>query len=263
MNIVLLSLIAGVAGMGFGGLVTALFGSRSDKVISVFLSFSGGVMISIAFVELIPEAIALSNITIMVIGLFIGAVLVYALHYIMDLLSHTGGKSEIHESFAEYFHSGDVISKKSNMLRSGMVMIFAISLHNIPEGLAMGAAGNYSANPNLGITLAIIIGLHNIPEGMAVTAPLILGGLSKTKSIIITMLAGATTVFGAIIGVLIGSISDIAIALSFGAAAGAMLYVVLGEILPQSIIMSKDRIPTIFAFLGMVIGMLVTKLLNM
>jgi len=259
MHIIFLSLIAGVAGMGLGGLITALIGSRSDKVTSVFLSFSGGVMISIAFVELIPEAIALTNITVMVLGLFLGAVLVYSLHYLMDYFSHTGGKSEIHESFAEYFHSGDVISKKSSMLRSGMVMIFAISLHNIPEGLAMGAAGHY--NVSLGITLAIVIGFHNIPEGMAVTAPLILGGLSKLKSVIITLLAGATTVFGAVIGVFIGGISDIAVALSFGAAAGAMLYVVLGEIIPQSITMSKDRIPTIFAFIGIVVGMLFTKLL--
>jgi len=261
MNIILLSLIAGVAGMGLGGLITAFIGNRSDKVISIFLSFSGGVMISIAFVELIPEAIEMSNITIMVLGLFIGAILVYSLHYIMDYFSHTGGKSEIHESFAEYFHSGDIISKKSSMLRSGMVMIFAISLHNIPEGLAMGAAGNH--NISLGVTLAIVIGLHNIPEGMAVTAPLILGGLSKIKSVAITLLAGATTVLGALIGVLIGGISEVAVALSFGAAAGAMLYVVLGEIIPQSIAMSKDRIPTIFAFIGIIIGMLFTKLLSM
>ena len=247
--------------MGLGGLITAFIGNRSDKVISIFLSFSGGVMISIAFVELIPEAIEMSNITIMVLGLFIGAILVYSLHYIMDYFSHTGGKSEIHESFAEYFHSGDIISKKSSMLRSGMVMIFAISLHNIPEGLAMGAAGNH--NISLGVTLAIVIGLHNIPEGMAVTAPLILGGLSKIKSVAITLLAGATTVLGALIGVLIGGISEVAVALSFGAAAGAMLYVVLGEIIPQSIAMSKDRIPTIFAFIGIIIGMLFTKLLSM
>jgi len=258
MNIILLSLIAGVAGMGLGGLITAIVGSRSDKVISIFLSFSGGVMISIALVELIPEAIALSNVTIMVIGLFIGAALVFSLHYIMDLISHSGGKAQIHETFAEYFHSNDMISKKSTMLRSGMVMIFAISLHNVPEGLALGAAGNY--NINLGMTLAVIIGLHNIPEGMAVTAPLILGGLSKLKSVVITLLAGATTVLGAVVGVLIGSISDVAVALSFGAAAGAMLYVVLGEILPQSIVMSKDRVPTIFAFLGIVVGMLFTKM---
>ena len=260
MHIILMSIIAGVAGMGIGGLLTALFGSKSDKVIGVFLSFSGGVMISIAFAELIPEAIALSNLAVAVAGLFLGAVLVFALHYLIDFMTRSGGKSKIHDTFAEYFHSGDVISKKSGMLRAGMIMLFAIALHNIPEGLAMGAAGNYDAS--LGLTLAIIIGLHNIPEGMAVSAPLILGGLSRLKAVVITLIAGATTVLGAVIGVLIGSISDIAVALSFGVAAGAMLYVVLGEILPQSIVMSKDRIPTIFAFLGIVIGLVFTELLH-
>lgn len=260
MNIIVMSIIAGVAGMGVGGLLTVVFGSKSDKMVGIFLSFSGGVMISIAFAELIPEAIELSNITITIVGLFAGAVLVSALHYIMDFITTSGGKSKMHETFAEFFHSGDVISKKSNMLRSGMIMLFAIGLHNIPEGLAMGAAGNYDAR--LGLTLAIIIGLHNIPEGMAVSAPLILGGLSKFKSVLITLIAGATTVLGAVIGVLLGSISDIAVALSFGAAAGAMLYVVLGEIIPQSIAMSKDRIPTIFAFLGLVIGLVFTKILH-
>ena len=260
MHIILLSLIAGVAGMGLGGLLTALFGSKSDKMIGIFLSFSGGVMISIAFVELIPEAIELSNIWVMVAGLFLGAALVYALHTVMDNLSRSEGNSKLHETFAEFFHSGDVITKESSMLRSGMMMLFAIGLHNVPEGLAMGAAGNYDAT--LGLALAIIIGLHNIPEGMAVSAPLILGGLSRINAVVITLIAGATTVLGAVVGVLIGSISDIAIALSFGAAAGAMLYVVLGEILPQSIATSKSHVPTIFAFLGLVIGMVFTEFLH-
>ena len=261
MNIILMSVLAGVVGMGFGGVLTALFGNKNDKIISIFLSFSGGVMISISFVELIPEALELSSVLILVIGLFAGALLVWALHYLMDNISRSGGKSKMHETFAEFFHSDDVISKKTKMLRSGLIMLFAIGLHNIPEGLAMGAAGNYDAR--LGLTLAIIIGLHNIPEGMAVSAPLMLGGLSKIiKAIIITLIAGATTVLGAVAGVILGSISDIAVALSFGAAAGAMLYVVLGEIIPQSIVMSKDRIPTIFAFIGLVVGMVFTMVLH-
>jgi ZIP family zinc transporter len=269
MNIILMSVLAGVVGMGLGGVLTALFGNRNDKVISIFLSFSGGVMISISFVELIPEVLELTeelelssvlSVLVLVAGLFAGAVLVWALHYLMDNISRSGGKSKMHDTFAQFFHSDDVISKKSKMLRSGLIMLFAIGLHNVPEGLAMGAAGNYDAR--LGLTLAIIIGLHNIPEGMAVSAPLMLGGLSKPKAIVITLIAGSTTVLGAVIGVILGSISDLAIALSFGAAAGAMLYVVLGEIIPQSIVMSKDRIPTIFAFLGLVVGAAFTVVLH-
>ena len=255
MNIIFMSLFAGVAGMGLGGLLTSLFGSRTDKMIGIFLSFAGGVMTSIVFLELIPKSIEYSNIAIAIMGIVIGAVLVWVLNTVVDRVSNSGkSNAKLHENYTEFFHSSDIITRKKSMLRSGMIMLIAIGLHNIPEGLALGAAGNHDLG--LGITLTIIIGLHNIPEGMAVSAPLIAGGLSKTKSIVLTLLIGTTTVIGAIAGVLIGGISDTAVAISFSVAGGAMLYVVLGEILPQSIVMSKDRVPTIFALVGVIIGML-------
>jgi ZIP family zinc transporter len=133
-------------------------------------------------------------------------------------------------------------------------MLFAISLHNIPEGLAMGAAGYHDVD--LAITLAIMIGLHNIPEGMAIAAPLISGGLTKPKTLLLVMLTGATTIIGAALGLVVGGISDIALALSFGVAGGAMLYVVFGEILPQTIVTNKDRIPAVFALVGIIMGLL-------
>jgi len=179
----------------------------------------------------------------------------------MDRFSHTAAKSKMHASFVEFFHSGDMIAKKTSMLRSGIIIIFAIGLHNIPEGLAMGAAGNYDYT--LGLALAVIIGLHNIPEGMAVAAPLIAGGLSRTKSVVLTMLVGATTIVGAVTGVIVGGISDIAVALSLSIAGGAMLGVVIGEILPQSIAATNDRVPTIFSLVGIVVGMLLIEGFNL
>jgi len=260
MSIIFLSLFAGVVGMGLGGLLTALFGSRTDRMTSIFLSFAGGVMISIVFLELIPEAIELSSMVNAVVGLIIGAIMVFILNQLMDKFTTSKNGSKLHETFAEFFHSSEMITKRSSMLRSGMIMLFAIALHNVPEGLAMGAASHY--DPSLGLTLAIIIGLHNIPEGMAVAAPLIAGGLSKTKSIVITLLAGGTTLIGAIVGVIIGGISEVAIGISFSLAGGAMMYVVVGEILPQAIVTSKDRIPTVFALTGIVVGMLFIVLLG-
>ena len=260
MHIVVMSLFAGVIGMGLGGLFTALFGSRTERMTSIFLSFAGGVMISIVFLELLPEAAELSNLSVVIAGLVLGAVLVLALNNLMDRVSNADKKTKLHETFAEFFHSSDVIARKPSMLRSGLIMLFAIGLHNIPEGLALGAAGHYDAS--LGLTLAIIIGLHNIPEGMAVSGPLIAGGLTKTKSVVITLVAGAMTVVGAVAGVIIGGISDIAVAISFSMAGGAMLYVVLGEILPQSIVTSKDRVPTVVALAGIVVGMLFIELVG-
>jgi ZIP family zinc transporter len=216
-------------------------------------------MISIVFLELIPKAKDHSNTAVAIIGLIMGVFLVFLLNNLMDRISGAGKqKSKLHGNYAEFFHASGVITNKNSMLRAGMIMLFAIGLHNIPEGLAMGAAGYLDAN--LGLTLAIIIGLHNIPEGMAVSAPLIAGGLSKTKSVALTLFIGSTTVIGAIAGVIIGGISDIAVAISFSMAGGAMLYAVLSEIFPQSIVTNKDRVPTIFALAGIVIGILFTQI---
>jgi len=258
MNIIILSLLVGVVGMGLGGVITAIFGSRTDRMISIFLSLAAGVMTSIVLLELIPEAIEYSNIVITVIGLVLGALLVLLLNNIMDKISDASKTvSNVHGSYAEFFHSSEMLANKS-MLRSGMIMLFAIALHNIPEGLALGAAGYHDYA--LGVTLAIMIGLHNIPEGMAIAAPLISGGMSKIKAITLLLITGATTVVGAVIGVLVGGISDLTLALSFSIAGGAMLYVVFGEILPQSIVTNKDRVPAIFALVGIIVGLLFTQI---
>ena len=257
MNIVFMSLLAGALGMGLGGAVTAVVGSRTDRMVAIFLSLAGGVMVSIVLIELIPEAIEYSSMWVTAVGLGLGALLVMVLNYVMDKISSNGNPdSKLHETFAEFFHSEGITDSKKGMLRSGMIMLFAIALHNIPEGLAMGAAGYHDAA--LGFTLALMIGLHNIPEGMAISAPLISGGLSKLKTLVLVTVTGATTVVGAVAGVLIGGISDIALALSFAVAGGAMLYVVFGEILPQSIVTSKDRLPAVFALVGIVVGLVFT-----
>ena len=258
-----MSLFAGVVGMGLGGVISAIFGTKTDRMISIFLSLAAGVMITIVFIELIPEAIDYSNIWITLIGLALGVLMVFLLHNIMDRIptSKTSDKSsdsKLHDSYAEFFHSSDILNKQKSMIRSGMIMLFAIALHNIPEGLAMGAAGYHDIA--LGLTIAIMIGLHNIPEGMAISAPLISGGLSKVKTVLLVTLTGATTIIGTVIGVWVGGISDVALALSFAVASGAMLYVVFGEILPQSIVTNKDRVPTIFALVGVVIGLVITQM---
>lgn len=259
MNIIAMSTLAGVIGTGFGGLFTAAFGSRTDKMISIFLSFAGGVMTSIVFFELIPEALLHSATPVIIFGLAIGVTMVLMLNNFLDKISDDNyEKTKLHETFKDFYHETDIIASKNSMMRSGVLMFFVIGLHNIPEGLAIGAAGNYDTS--LGFTLALMIGLHNIPEGMAISAPLISGGLSKGKSILLTGLAGVPTVLGAFVGVLMGGISNFAFALAFSVAGGAMLYAVFGEILPQSVVMSKTRIPTIVLLIGVVFGLALTKL---
>jgi ZIP family zinc transporter len=104
--------------------------------------------------------------------------------------------------------------------------------------------------------MALVIGLHNIPEGMAVAVPLISGGMSKWRSVGVTALSGAPTILGAVMGFLIGTIGQTALVLSLSFASGAMLYVVFGELLPESILMWKSKMPATVVVLGLLTGMI-------
>ena len=92
---------------------------------------------------------------------------------------------------------------------------------------------------------------------MAISVPLISGGMSKPKAVLITAASGASTILGALLGYMIGDISALGLALSLGFASGAMLYVVFGEILPQAILMYHSKLPAFSAIGGMLLGLFI------
>jgi len=258
MEILLLTAMAGIIGMGLGGLASALLGKISPKTMCWVLSFAGGVMISVVSFELIPEGIELAGMPIAIMGLVLGIAVVTILNRLLDTITIKDGDSlEAHISQAGVYHESGLIGSPT-LLRSGMIMLVAISLHNLPEGIAIGAAGTHDIR--MGLTLAVVIMLHCVPEGMAIGAPLIGGGISKWKAVALTALSGVPTIIGGAIGMLLGGISDVALALALTGAGGAMFYVVFGEILPQSSIITKSRFTTFAALLGIIVGLLITSL---
>jgi len=259
-QIIIYSAVAGICGMGLGGIIAAIMLKKpSDQMICWLLSFAAGVMVSIVCFGLIPEAFELAGLTVLIIGLILGIVIVMGLNFLVDKITAASKENtKIHTTHEELFHESNLIKNPAMLLHSGIIILLAISLHNIPEGMAIGAGGSY--NFQLGALLAIMIAFHNIPEGMAVAAPLLAGGINKWKVIFLTALSGATTLVGGLIGILIGSISEIAIALSLSAAGGAMLYVVYGEIVPQSVIMTKNRTASIVTLFGIIVGLIVTRI---
>ena len=255
MQMILYSALAGILGTGLGGLIGVLVGTRSKLFSSWMLSFASGIMISIATFSLLPEADELAGLFVTLVGLVIGVLVVMALNRVVDTM--TEAKSmDIHHTTEELFHFSFEGTDRKAMFRSGILMLVAIALHSLPEGIAIGAAGTHDAA--LGAALAIAIALHCIPEGMAIAAPLLIGGVSRRRVVFLTALAGTPTLVGGAIGVLFGSISDVAIALSLAGAGGAMLYVVFGEVIPQAVMMSKSRMATIVTLAGVVIGIIIS-----
>ena len=132
------------------------------------------------------------------------------------------------------------------LYRPGIIMLIAIGLHNLPEGLAIGAAGGHDAK--LGVTVAVILARHNISEGMAASGVLKAGGLREL--VLFVIFAEVTALIGALVGFGLGSVNATFSTLCLALAGRAMLYIVFGEIIPQSSSMTKSKTPAIVALAG-------------
>ena len=271
-TLILTTAIAGVAGTGLGGLIGALLQKDSNRIVSLLLSFAGGVMLSVVSFDLVVEAIETGvGIVTVIFAIALGVAVIYILNRIIDKktnpelehIDETHPKTAddldelIHSDHLEHHYKNK--DSKLSLFVAGIVMACAIALHNVPEGMTIGAAyaSNNGAMGGAAIVLAVLIGLHNIPEGMAVSVPLIAGGMRKWKAVLITASSGIPTIVGALLGFALGELGPVGLALSLGFASGAMLYVVFGEILPQAILMYHSKLPAFSAIGGMLVGLLI------
>ena len=271
-TLILTTFLAGVAGTGLGGLIGAMLQKDSNRTVSLLLSFAGGVMLSVVCFDLVTEAIETNVGVWAVVGaIAFGVSVTYFLNYLIDRKTNPEVPhiDENHPKTAddldELIHSDHLEQhyarndSKFSLFIAGIVMACAIALHNIPEGMTIGAsyANNDGVMGSSALMLAVLIGLHNIPEGMAVSVPLISGGMKKAKAVVMTALSGAPTIIGALLGYLIGDMSVLGLALSLGFASGAMLYVVFGEIVPQAILMCRSKLPAFSVIVGMFVWLFI------
>lgn len=275
-TVILITAIAGVGGTGIGGIIGALFRRDSEKAVSLLLSFAAGVMLSVVCFDLLTEAVAQkadSKAHVMLVAgmVLVGYGVIFLLNYWIDRSANKEVKHidkdhpKTADQLSELIHSDHYEEHKkqssvSSLLVAGLVMACAIALHNMPEGMVIGASyvqDSASAGAVSGsMVLAIVIGLHNIPEGMSVSVPLIAGGMWKPKAVLITAVTGAPTIIGAMIGYSIGSLGPVSLAMSLSFASGAMLYVVFGELLPEAILMWRSKLPAFGMLIGVLVGMI-------
>lgn len=243
MQSLLYSFLAG-SSTAIGAILLMIFGKPGKKMMATLLGFAGGIMVAVSVFELMPEAFEFSeSLPTVVLGFLLGC----GMMYLLDIfLPHA------HMSTPDHLvlENTDQDFETKKVLRTGYLIFFGIALHNIPEGLAIGAG--LEASPELGLAIALAIGLHNIPEGLAVAGPLKAGGLSNFKVILFTLVAGLMTVVGTSIGLLIFGISPVFVGGSLAFAAGAMIYIVNDELIPQA-----NALHSHLANAGLIVGMLI------
>lgn len=243
------SLAAGLA-TGVGALPVLFIRHLSERLKDALLGFSAGVMLSASFFSLIIPGIAHAEQLSGSKGL--AALVVAAALMLGAATLALVNRYAPHEHFVLGRSGIDV-----KVLRRIWLFVIAITLHNFPEGLAVGV-GFGGGDIARGTTLAIGIGLQNMPEGLAVAAALLSLNYSRATAVAIALLTGLVEPVGGLLGVAAVSLFTPLLSWGLGFAAGAMIFVVSNEIIPETHRAGHENLATF----GLMIGMIVMMLLD-
>ncbi len=258
MSIIVIGFLASLgAGMATGvGAIPALFMRNiPGKIQDALLGFAAGVMLAASFFSLILPALdaaqdqgagEVTAVSIVIGGILLG---VAAIWLINEHLPH------------EHFIMGPDGKAASASLRRIWLFVIAITLHNFPEGMAVGV-GFGGGDIENGTSLAIGIGLQNAPEGLAVAVALLGQGYSRMRSFWVALLTGLVEPVGGIIGVGAVTLSEPLLPWGLAFAAGAMIFVISHEIIPETHRRGYENHGTIGLIVGLVVMMFLDVVLG-
>jgi len=221
-----------------GPLIGAFLGvirRPNDTFVCNMLSFSAGIMLSVSFLEIIPESIRISNVWICLLGIILGSILMYSVDKIIP---------HIHP---------EVCSQEQgrNLKKTAFYLILGMFLHHFPEGMSM-AVGNIS-NFQFSLTIALAIAIHDIPEGITTASTYYFCTGKRLKSFLISFATAVPTLIGFLFAsVLYQSIPKSIIGLITSATAGLMIYICGDELIPSSAFNSNSH-STIFSLIAGVV----------
>ena len=232
-----------------GSAVVFFFKDVKKDIMDSLLGFSGGVMVAASFWSLLNPAIEMADNLNMIpwivvtLGFLCGGLFLFLGDIIYDLFQKRK-------------------SINNSKVKRALLLVTSITLHNIPEGLVVGvafgsvASGIEGATLISAITLAIGIGLQNFPEGSAVSLPLRREGYSRFKSFFLGQLSGIVEPISAVIGAILVLKVQVLLPFLLAVAAGAMIYVVVSELIPESQTSNKRNLVTMVTMLGFIIMMI-------
>ncbi len=246
----LASFLAGLA-TGVGSLPALFFKEVPDRLMSTMLGGAAGVMLAATSFSLIVPGIEHGNLLWPGLGVYVVAVGIIAGAVCLDIVD----RLLPHEHFV-IGHEGP-----SSRMKRIWLFIIAITIHNFPEGMAVGV-GFGGGDIGNGTSLAIGIGLQNMPEGLAVALPLLGLGYSRLKAIGIATLTGLVEPVGGLLGAAAVSVFHPILPFGLSFAAGAMLFVICDEIIPETHARGRSRMATFGIVIGFVIMMSLDNLLG-
>lgn len=237
LEIILIAFLSGLT--TFLGVWLAFKLKERKNLIAVGIGFSAGVMLAVSFLELMPAAFQLMNALWVIAAFALG----FALVLLFDsLLPHT--------------HFIPEKGKMGRLVRASYLVAFGILIHDFPEGLAMASA--YSWQAWTGILIAIAVAFHNIPEEFALSMPLVL--MKKKKTLFKLALASALAEpLGAIFGVALFSAVSAINPWLMAFAAGAMVFVLLDELIPLARTYGRENLCSLGVLLGFLLYAFLTS----
>lgn len=246
----LASILAGLA-TGLGALPALFFKEVKQRTLYIMLGGAAGVMLAATAFSLVVPGIQYGNqiwpgkgIYVVAIGMLLGAIFLEAAD---RLLPHEG-----------------VLEQRSELvgsLRKIWLFIIAITVHNFPEGMAVGVSFG-SGDWHNGASLAIAIALQNIPEGLAVALPLVGLGYDRKQAVLIGTLSGLVEPIGGFLGVAAVTFFSPLLPIGMAFAAGAMLFVISDDIIPETQSKGKARSATFAVMVGFIIMMILDNMLS-
>lgn len=245
---IIVPLISGLA-TGLGGFIALLWGSSGLRSLSLLLGAAAGIGFTIVFFDLLPAAVELGSYGITAAGFFSGFLLGWLVNIALPHLHITGSCPTCSHNSSKLADTR--ASGRMGLQKTAYLLALGMALHNLPEGLAIGAG--FEAGIKLGLLLAFAIGIHNIPEGMALVGLLKASGKNNMAALSYAIGVGLFIPAGAFIGTTLLLVTPDSLSFMLALGAGTLLYVVWSELIPESCKMHR-----VFSRLGIAGGFLLS-----